>query len=627
MARVIKFEGRTIFVPDDATDDEVATIIGGSAPTPQANALAPKAAPPAPQQDQSNWYDPDRLAANPLIRFATGAASPVLGAMEIIPGDIGDYFAKNNKTMSDLVKQGKEKQSDVTNVVGNLAEFGGSVLSPVSLGLGKFLPAATTVGGLMKQGAVIGGISGLTSPTGLSGEEGAKQHVLNTGIGMATGGILTPAIGKTIQGISNIVAPVFSKNATDSAAGKLAVKASGKRAQDVVNALNTGSTTDTAAVTALPAKSSEFSALMNFVKGNKGSEYGNLSRAQEEARLAALKAISPDLAAAEARRTKLSGKYYDKAAKTIVNIDSELANLFGRMPPGTMEAAAKIAKMDNRPFVIGQAIPAHQVPSGVLDASGKMIMKDVPAQSAKITGESLHYIKRGLSDIANATDPAKGVGRDSQAAARGVLSDFITTFENKIPAYGVGRRLYAKLSGPVNQATVIKEMGSILEKPGGGERVAAFLNSLGRGENALLKRSTGYARYESGDLQKVLTPQQMAVVDAIAKDLKSGIELSARDVEGMRGALNAIRASANKEIRAPNLVNYKISMINSLLNRLEGAGGKRVETRLAELGMPGNQRKLAELMQARINNPQGMLGDISRYQGGAIQGMITGAQK
>ncbi|MFK5283210.1 hypothetical protein ACI3PL_26925, partial [Lacticaseibacillus paracasei] len=83
-----------------------------------------------------------------------------------------------------------------------------------------------------------------------------------------------------------------------------------------------------------------------------------------------------------------------------------------------------------------------------------------------------------------------------------------------------------------------------------------FLNSLGRGENALLKRSTGYARYESGDLQKVLNPQQMAVVDAIAKDLNSGIELSARDVEGMREALNAIRASENKEIRVPNLVNY-----------------------------------------------------------------------
>ena len=587
----------------------------------------PQATAPAPQQEESNWYDPDRLAANPLTRFAIGAASPVLGAMEMIPGDIGDYFAQNNKAMSDWVKEGKKKQDDITSAVGNVAEFGGTMLSPAFLKLAKALPAAKTVPDLIKQGARIGGIAGLTSPTGISGEEGAKKHVVQAGIGVVGGGVLTPVAGKIIQGIGNIVAPLVSKNAVDSAAGKLAVKASGSRAQDVANALKTGSTTETAAETALPAKSSEFSALMNFVKGNKGSEYGNLSRAEEEARQAALKAISPDLAAAEARRSKLSGKYYDKASKAIVDIDAKLANLFDRMPTGTMEAAAKIAKMDNRPFVIGQHIPAHQVPSGVLDASGKMIMKDVPAQTAKISGESLHYIKRGLSDIANAIDPAKGVGRDSQAAARRVLSDFITTFENKVPAYGTGRKLYAKLSEPVNQATVIKEMGSVLEKPGGGERVAAFLNSLGRGENALLKKSTGFARYESGDLQKVLNPQQMAVVDSIAKDLKSGIELSAREVEGMRTALEAIRASENKAIRAPNLVNYKISMLNNFLNKLEGIGGKRVETRLADLGMPGNQRKLAELMQARINKPQGMLGDISRNQGGAIQGMLTGAQQ
>jgi hypothetical protein len=582
---------------------------------------------PAPEQDKSNWYDPDRLAANPLIRFATGAASPVLGAMEMIPGVIGDYFAKNNKTMSELVKQGKEKQSDATNAVGDLAEFGGTVLSPAFLKLGKLLPSAKTAGGLMKQGTVIGGIAGLTSPTGISGEEGAQQHVLNTGIGMATGGLLTPVIGSVAQGLGNIVAPIISKRATDSSAGKLAVKAAGKRAQDVVNALNTGSTNDIAAVTALPAKSSEFSALMDLMKGNKGSEYGNLSRAQEEARLAALKAISPDLAAAEARRTALSGKYYDKASKTVVDIDQELANLFDRMPPGTMEAAARIAKIEGRPFIIGQSIPGGQVPSGVLDASGKMIMTDAPAQQAKITGESLHYIKRALSDIANAADPAKGIGRDSQAAAREVLSDFINAFEERVPAYRIARKLYSELSKPVNQANVIKEMASILEKPGGGERVNAFLNVLGRGENALLKRSTGYPRYESGDLSKVLSPQQMAVVNAIANDLKSGMELSARNQEGMHGALDAIRASENKEIRAPNLVNYKVSLINNLLNRLEGVGGKRIETRLAELGMPGNQLRLAELMQAGINRPQGMLGDITRNQGGVIQGMLMGAQQ
>ena len=165
MARVIKFEGRNIVVPDDATDDEVATIIDGSAP--------------APQQEESNWYDPDRLAANPLTRFATGAASPVLGAMEMIPGDIGAYWAQKNKAMSGLVEEGKKKQDDITSAVGNVAEFGGTMLSPAFLKLAKALPAAKTGADLMKQGAVIGAAAGLTSPTGKSGNEGAKSRLLN----------------------------------------------------------------------------------------------------------------------------------------------------------------------------------------------------------------------------------------------------------------------------------------------------------------------------------------------------------------------------------------------------------------------------------------------------------------
>ncbi len=44
MARLVKFEGRTISVPDDATDEEVAAIIDSSsgAPAPAAPAAAPQ---------------------------------------------------------------------------------------------------------------------------------------------------------------------------------------------------------------------------------------------------------------------------------------------------------------------------------------------------------------------------------------------------------------------------------------------------------------------------------------------------------------------------------------------------------------------------------------------------------
>lgn len=45
MARVIAFEGRHIQVPDDATDDEIAEIIGGASAAPVASAAAPSADP------------------------------------------------------------------------------------------------------------------------------------------------------------------------------------------------------------------------------------------------------------------------------------------------------------------------------------------------------------------------------------------------------------------------------------------------------------------------------------------------------------------------------------------------------------------------------------------------------
>ena len=106
-------------------------------------------------------------------------------------------------------------------------------------------------------------------------------------------------------------------------------------------------------------------------------------------------------------------------------IDAALKTIFDRMPAGTLKAAAEIAKMEGRPFIMGTAKAAESVPSGVLDAAGKPIMKDIPAVIPEITGESLHYIKRALSDIANAAPSAQGLGRDTQNAARGVLKEFI----------------------------------------------------------------------------------------------------------------------------------------------------------------------------------------------------------
>lgn len=579
------------------------------------------------EKQATDWSSLSKEAANPFSRFLIGMSSPIRGAMELIPGDIGNRAAEGNRLISETVEKGKSQQSDIGRYTGNVSEFVGNVVSPPFVLAAKMLPAAKTIPQLMRQGGMIGGLAGLTAPTGESVSKNPEGKVI-PGIGGAiTGGIATPVVGKAVQGISNIASSAISGKSVEKGAAKLAVKASGKRAQDVVNQLKTGPVEGTAAETALPAKSSEFSSLIDIVKDFKGSEFGDISREAAKSRLDKLRAVAPDLAKAIERRKRISDKYYKKADKAVVAIDDEIKSLFDRMPPETMAKAERIARMRNKPFVIGEYVPAKEVPTGIFDSSGRMITIMQPAKYPKITGESLHYIKEGLSDIANAKDAATGIGRNEQRAAREVIDEFVGAVEKRIPSYRTARRLYAKLSEPVNQSNTIQEMASILEKPGGGERTTAFMNVLGRGENALLKKTTGYARYEVGDLKKVLTPAQYSVVKSIENDLKSGVELSDREIEGMKSALRAIRASEGREVHAPRVLNQKVAIFNDLLNRLEGIGGERTQKKLAELAMPGNQRKLAELMQKQIDKPQGRLSDITKYQGGVIQQAISGASQ
>lgn len=283
--------------------------------------------------------------------------------------------------------------------------------------------------------------------------------------------------------------------------------------------------------------------------------------AQEAARLAGIKKVTPDLASSLKTREILSEPFYKASDKAIVALDAPMLNLFDRMPKGTLEKAAEIAKMDGKPFILnnpqtGQAFP-------------------------EVTGETLHYIKRALSDVANAPAAAQGIGRDTQAAARGVLDDFVKEFELRVPDYAKGRAIFADLSKPVNQAKVLDSMMKVLEQPGGGERVMPFLNVLGKGETALLKKSTGFPRYEAGDLRKVLTPEQMKAVDDAAAQMTRDIRISDQASTG-REALFDVLSENMKMLRLPSLINFKVALANDMLNKVEKKVGRAVMNTLTD---------------------------------------------
>lgn len=283
--------------------------------------------------------------------------------------------------------------------------------------------------------------------------------------------------------------------------------------------------------------------------------------AQEAARLAGIKNVTPDLAASIKNRELVSKPFYESADKAIVPLDDAMVNLFDRMPKGTLDKASEIAKMEGRPFILndpqtGQAFP-------------------------EVTGETLHYIKRALSDVANAPASAQGIGRDTQAAARGVLNDFVKEFEVRVPDYAAARSTFADLSKPVNQAKVLDSMMKVLEQPGGGERVMPFLNVLGKGETALLKKSTGFPRYESGDLRKVLTPDQMKAVDDAASQMTRDIRISDQASTG-REALFDVLSDNMKMMRLPSLINFKVALANDMLNKVEKKVGREVMNTLTD---------------------------------------------
>jgi hypothetical protein len=283
--------------------------------------------------------------------------------------------------------------------------------------------------------------------------------------------------------------------------------------------------------------------------------------AQEAARKAGIKSVTPDLAASIRQREAMSKPFYEASDKTIVPLDAPMISLFERMPKGTLEKAAEIAKIEKRPFILndpqtGQAFP-------------------------EVTGETLHYIKRALSDIANQPASAQGIGRDTQKATQNLLKEFIGEFEARVPPYGQARAIFADLSKPVNQAKVLDAMMKVLEQPGGGERVLPFLNALGRGETALLKKATGFPRYETGDLSKILTPQQMEAVDSAISQMNRDISISAQAANG-REAMRDVLLNNLKLMRLPAFIDLRAAITNKLLDTVESKVGRSVMDKLTE---------------------------------------------
>jgi hypothetical protein len=164
-----------------------------------------------------------------------------------------------------------------------------------------------------------------------------------------------------------------------------------------------------------------------------------------------------------------------------------------------------------------------------------------------------------------------------------LLDDYTKMFEAKVPPYAEGRRIYSEMSAPVNQAQVLKEMASVLAKPGGGERVGPFLNVLGRGEEAMLKRAGGKGapRYEA--LSEVLTPEQLQTVRGVADQLSAEASIGKQISAGQELATKLLKDEL-PNYRLPNIFNVIATTANKVLDTLGVKVGEKTIKELAKAG-------------------------------------------
>ena len=303
----------------------------------------------------------------------------------------------------------------------------------------------------------------------------------------------------------------------------------------------------------------------------------------EAARMSTIKNITPDIDAAILARRNASKPLYDAADATLVPIDRDISEIISRMPKDTLAKAAEIAKMENRPFIMGKTSAGTPMATGDVDRYGKPIMIQESANAGGMTGETMHYIKRALGDMAYGPTATTGIGQDAQRAARTLLDDYIKVFETKVPDYGQARRIFSDMSAPVNQAQVLKEMASILEKPGGGERIGPFLNTLGRGEEAMLKRAGGRGAPRFEALNEVLTPDQLKTVMNVAKQLETQASVGQQISQGQQRATELLKDEL-PNYRLPNVFNVVATTANKFLDTLGVKVGKKTLVELAKAG-------------------------------------------
>lgn len=456
---------------------------------------------------------------------------------------------------------------------GKAGYIGGSVADALPA---AFIPGANTVAGAAAIGAGLGALQ----PSVSTGET-----LTNTAMGGALGGVGLLAgrgIAAGYGGAKALVEPFMKGGQERIAARTLQAFAGGKNAagnaaQNIEQGLQAPILKGVQPTAAELAQNPGIAQLERSIRNN--PEYvtamTDRSMANKDAMMGALNSIAGTPAQKEAAgvlRGAATKPLYDAADHVVVEPDAAFNRLMKRPSmQGAWTRATQLAQEN------GHAITEPGKP---------------------MTGRTLHYLKMAMDDLTD-NPQASGIGGNEVRAIRDTKGSLLSWMDEKLPIYGMGRRLYTDLSKPINQMEVGQAFRNKLQPAladfgaSSRTRAAAYAEALRSGDD-FAAQTLGRSSAKLGD---VMQPQQMTKLNLIAEQLgrRSNADELGRAV-GSNTGQNMVSQNVLRQLLGP------LGLPESTIQRAAESTLLQSVMRPAQFaGQLGEQRVMQTLARASLD--------------------------
>lgn len=375
---------------------------------------------------------------------------------------------------------------------------------PWATGIGEAAPSLVLPGG--SAATLLGNAGRMALAGGLPAalEYGSAEERLKRGGMGAAAGAAVPLGGAVLKSGWSFVEPLFNKG-REAIAGRLLNRVAGDSAPDVINRLKgaTEMVPGSAPTAAQVAESGGIAALERQAAAANPADYTRRAMEQSSARMNALRSIAGDdaaMASALAARDAAKSALYAQADVGIAPVDGFFKSLLTRPQfAKAVNDAQELAKNSGLPDIF---------------------FRNSKGEPVALIGQGAHYVKKALDEMGE-FGSASYTGKTAAGNANKTNELFQNWLKQHIPEYDAGRQAFAAGSKPINQmeigrALLDKAQPALADFGALGRETGATYATALRNADALAAKATGFP---GARMSNVLDPQQMALVEGVAKDL------------------------------------------------------------------------------------------------------------